>query len=206
MAEPRSLNPLGLVDVGELVDQVIASRRTSLLMDAETPVPAELIDRLISAATWAPNHKRTWPWAFTVLAGEARGQLGETMAELAIASDLEGPKVAKLAGKYRRSASVMLIWQIRNDHDVVRCREDRDAVAAATQNLLVAATAHGLGSYWGTVADVLVPAVRAVAGVDSGHDLVALVYLGWPTGTVAVPERPTPPVTYLGNSGELQDS
>ena len=206
MAEPRSLDPPQIADAGALVDQVIASRRTSLLMDAETPVPAVLIDRLITAATWAPNHKRTWPWAFTVLTGDARGRLGETMAELAMASGLEGPKVAKLAGKYRRSAVVMLIWQIRNDHDAVRCREDRDAVAAATQNLLVAATAHGLGSYWGTVADLLVPAVRAVAGVDEGHDLVALVYLGWPTGTVTAPERPAAAVTFLGNVGELQDS
>ena len=206
MSEPRSLDSPQLADAGAVVDQVIASRRTSLLMDAERSVPLALIDRLITAATWAPNHKRTWPWAFTVLTGDARGRLGETMAELALAGGLDGPKITKLPGKYCRSASVMLIWHIRNDHDAVRCREDRDAVAAATQNLLVAATAYGLGSYWGTVADVLVPAVREVAGVDEAHDLVALVYLGWPTGTVAAPERPAASVTFLGNVGELQDS
>ncbi|HEX2576322.1 MAG TPA: nitroreductase family protein, partial [Aquihabitans sp.] len=109
----------------------------------------------------------------------------------------EDAKVAKLRRKYLRSPTVLLVWVERDDADEVRRREDRDAVAAAVQNLLLAATAEGLGSYWGTVADPLVPAVRSVAGVGDGHDLVALVYLGWPTGSVPPPERPSPPVTRL---------
>lgn len=197
MADPlatRSAPPLALAAA---VEQVVRQRRTSLLVDAEAPVPDELVDALIEAATWAPNHKRTWPWRFTVLTGDARSSLGGAMADLAAASGADDHKVAKLRGKYRRSATVLLVWVERAD-DEVRRREDRDAVAAAVQNLLLVATAHGLGSYWGTVADHLVPAVRSVAGVDDRHDLVALVYLGWPTGAVATPPRPAPPVTRLG--------
>lgn len=179
-----------------VVEDLIRARRTSLRVDADAPVPAELVDRLIEAATWAPNHKRTWPWRFTVVTGDARARLGQAMAEAAATSGLAEKKAAKLRRKYLRSAALVLAWVARND-DEVRRREDRDAVAAAVQNLLLAATANGLGSHWASVADELVPAVRTVAGLDEGHDLVALVYLGWPTGSVPPPERPTPAVTYL---------
>lgn len=179
------------------VEQTIRTRRTSLLVDAAAPVPPELIDRLVRAATWAPNHKRTWPWRFTVLTGDARARLGAALADRGEAAGLPEPKVAKLRGKYLRSPAVVLVWHARDDRDPVRCREDRDAVAAAVQNLLLAATAHDLASYWGSVPDVLVPGARDVAGLDDGHDLVALVYLGWPTGTVPAPERPAPRVTHL---------
>ena len=187
----------GAHDEAEAVGRIIAERRTSLLVDAEAPVPDALVDRLIEAATWAPNHKRTWPWRFTVVTGDSRALLGETMAAVAAQDGRPEKKVAKLRSKYQRSPVVLLVWHERDDESEVRCREDRDAVAAATQNLLLRATAAGLASYWGTVGDELVPAVRSVAGLDDGHDLVALVYLGWPTGTVPPPERPTPDVTHL---------
>ncbi|QXC63135.1 nitroreductase [Aquihabitans sp. G128] len=180
----------------EAVEATVERRRTSLLVDAERPVPDDLVDRLVAAATWAPNHKRTWPWRFTVVSGEARGRLGSAMAELGEAEGLPEPKVAKLRTKYRRSPTLLLVWQAL-DEEPVRRREDRDAVAAAVQNALLVATAHGLSSYWGTVPDVLVPAVRGVAGVDERHDLVALVYLGWPTASVPAPVRPAPEVTRL---------
>ncbi|CAN5470233.1 hypothetical protein BH10ACT1_BH10ACT1_39700 [soil metagenome] len=186
-----------VVDVMGAVRQVVRSRRTSLLVDRERPVPDDLVDQLIEAATWAPNHKRTWPWRFTVVTGGSRARLGEAMADHAQGSGAPEAKVAKLRTKYLRSPTLLLVWQAVDVDDEVRRREDRDAVAAAVQNLLLVATAHGLGSYWGTVADHLVPAVRAVAGVDRAHDLVALVYLGWPTAAVPAPARTVPEVTRL---------
>ncbi|MCU1498341.1 MAG: putative oxidoreductase [Acidimicrobiales bacterium] len=179
------------------IEEVIAGRRTSLLVDPDRPVPDELVDRLVAAATWAPNHKRGWPWRFTVLTGDARARLGGAMSDRAAEVGAPPAKVHKLRAKYLRSPTVLLVWQQVDPHDAVRRREDRDAVASAVQNVLLVATALGLGSYWATVPDELVPAVRQVAGVGDDHDLVALVYLGWPTGTVVAPMRPNPEVTRL---------
>jgi len=178
------------------VDEVIRTRRTSLLMDPDDPVPDELIARLLELATWAPNHKRTWPWRFTVVTGAARHRLGEALAAVAPGLGVPAEKVAKLRTKYARSPAVVLVW-VKLDPHPVRAKEDRDAVAAAVQNLLLAATSFGLGNYWATVPEVLEDAVRRFAHLDDDHDLVALVYLGWPTGTVAAPERPEPRVTWF---------
>jgi nitroreductase len=185
------------LDVPAAVDEVIRSRRTSLLVDPLDEVPDDLVELLIELATWAPNHKRTWPWRFTVLSGDARWRFGEALAAVA-ASDGRTPpeKVAKLRVKYARSPIVVLVWTTVAD-DEVRAREDRDATAAAVQNLLLAATSFGLGNYWASIAEDLTDAARRFAGLDEDHDLVALVYLGWPTGTTAPPPRPPAQVRWL---------
>lgn len=178
------------------VDEVIRSRRTSLLMDPDDEVPTDLIELLIELATWAPNHKRTWPWRFSVLTGAARYRFGEALAAVAAVDGASIEKVAKLRGKYARSAAVVLVW-VALDPDPMRAKEDRDAVAAAVQNLLLAATSFGLGNYWATVPEDLCDAARRFARLDPDHDLVALVYLGWPTGESPAPPRPDPQVTWF---------
>jgi hypothetical protein len=46
---------------------VVRTRRTHLHVDRDRPVPDELLDQLCELATWAPCHKRTWPWRFAVV-------------------------------------------------------------------------------------------------------------------------------------------
>ena len=192
MTDPES----PLLDVPSAVDEVIRTRRTSLLVDPDDPVPDELLSLLIDLATWAPNHKRTWPWRFTVLTGAARHRYGAALATVGASEGLPPEKVDKLRTKYARSPAVVLVW-VAVDPQPMRAKEDRDAVAAAVQNLLLAATSFGLGNYWATIPEVLVEPSRRFARLDGDHDLVALVYLGWPTGTVVAPPRPAAQVTWL---------
>ena len=188
--------PLPL-DAPTAVHEVIRSRRTSLQMDPDDEVPADLLELLIELATWAPNHKRTWPWRFTVISGDARWRLGEALAAVASSDGKTPPaKVAKLRVKYARSPVVLLVWVAVVD-DPLRAREDRDAVAAGVQSLLLAATSFGLGTYWASIPDDLHDATRRFAGLDHDHELVALVYLGWPTGISMPPARPPAQVTWL---------
>ena len=79
---------------------------------------------------------------------------------------------------------------LRND-------ENRDAVAAGVQNLLLGATAAGLNSFWSSAAPDADADVAALCGWESGTRTVAIVYLGWPIGDVPVPERPAPEVTHI---------
>jgi nitroreductase len=179
-------------------DQLVRVRRTSLKVDPDAPVPAELIDRLLRLATWAPNHKRTWPWRFAVLTGPARERLGDLVAGFEERRGSEAARVAKARGKYLRSPVVILVgsaWQ----PEAMRRREDRDAVAAAVQTLLLGATASGLASHWATGDWMDDAAVKELAGLAPDDDLVALVYLGWPIGEVPAVERPAPIVAWLAS-------
>ena len=64
-----------------LFELLATSRRTSLRVDPERPVPAEIVERLCRSAMWAPNHKKTWPIRFAVFTGDGRARLGSTIAD-----------------------------------------------------------------------------------------------------------------------------
>ena len=55
----------------ETVLQALRARRSVGRVKPEQP-PRALVERVIEAATWAPNHYHTRPWRFVVVAGEAR--------------------------------------------------------------------------------------------------------------------------------------
>src|SRR5690349_980669 len=63
------------------VFDTIQARRSIGLMKPERP-PREKIERMLEAATYAPNHHEVEPWRFIVLTGPARDELGELMAKL----------------------------------------------------------------------------------------------------------------------------
>src|SRR5947207_3395391 len=60
--------------------EAIRTRRTAGAILPDEP-PREVIEELLEAATWAPNHHLNEPWRFFVLAGEARERFGQVMAE-----------------------------------------------------------------------------------------------------------------------------
>lgn len=178
----------GLPGFDELA-ALVRARRTHMVVDRERPVPDDLLDRLCELVGWAPCHKRTWPWQLAVLTGEARARLGEAAADAMAARGDDPAKVAKTRTKYLRTPAVVVVGAAEGDTPL-RTAENRDAVSAGVQNLLLGATAAGLASYWSSCPKGAHEPVSEVCGFDPGTTIVAIVYLGWPTTAVAAPERP----------------
>ena len=80
----------------------------------------------------------------------------------------------------------------------MRTGENRDAVAAGIQILLLAATERGLASYWSTCPKGANDAVADLCGFESGTHISGLIYLGWATSTTEAPQRPAPDVHVIG--------
>ncbi len=180
----------------DALDVLIRSRRTSMLVDATRPVPHALVTRLCELATWAPNHKRTWPWCFTLVEGDSRGALGAAIADSMDANGDPADKVAKARGKYLRTPATLVVGSTAGDSPL-RTAENRDAVAAGIQNLMLAATAAGLATYWGSCPKGANDAVTRLCGWDADTHVTGLIYLGWSTTEVAAPERPAPALHVL---------
>ena len=179
-----------------IVESVAHERRTNLQVDRDRPVPDDLVDRLLAMAASAPNHRRTFPWRFRVLTGPARAELGEALAaDLAEQGDPEA-KIAKARTKYLRAPTIVIVAS-RAGTSTTMTAENRDAVAAAIQTLLLGATAAGLASYWSTGAVVESPRVAAMCGLDPTDRMVGLLYLGWPVGEPPPIDRPPPEVVRL---------
>jgi nitroreductase len=171
------------------VAALIRSRRTSMVVDRERAVPRALVEQLCELATWAPNHKRTWPWRFALAEGDGRARLGDVIAE---AMELHGDppeRVAKARGKYLRTPATLVVGSAPGDTEA-RTAENRDAVAAGVENLLLAATAHGLATYWGSCPKGANAVVAELCGFEPGTHVAALIYLGWSTEDAVAPARP----------------
>jgi nitroreductase len=171
------------------VAALIRSRRTSMLVDRERPVPRDLIDELCALAAWAPNHKRTWPWRFAIAEGEGRARLGEVIADAMAVHGDPPEKVAKARVKYLRTPAVLIVGAAPGDTPD-RTAENRDAAAAGVQNLLLAGTAYGLATYWGSCPKGANDPVAELCEFEPGTHVTAIIYLGWATEQVATPERP----------------
>jgi len=173
------------------------SRRTHMLVDKAQPVSAELVDELCEIATWAPNHKRTWPWRFAHLTGDARSRLGRAFAADMIDAMIgDEPKRTKTLTKYERTPSIVVVACEPHDHPTFHA-ENRDAVAAAIQTFLLAATAAGLASFWSTPPVMSSPRTLDLCGFGPGDRIAAVIYLGWPSAEVEAPVRPPAHVNHI---------
>jgi nitroreductase len=172
------------------VESIIRSRRTSLLIDTARPVDDVIVQRLCSLVAWAPNHKRTWPWHLAVVSGNGRALLGAAFADdQADDGETDTARLDKTRRKYAR-ATVCIVVGSTTDSSPERSGENRDAVAAGIQNLLLGATALGLSSFWSSPPSRRGRRTLDLCGFPSTAELVGVIYLGWPSGTAETPERP----------------
>ena len=178
------------------LSDLVRRRRTNLRIDATRAVDESVVAELCTLATWAPNHKLTEPWRFAALTGDARAELGRLAAvDLIGAGEPHEGKIAKTRGKYLRAPVVVAVASEWSDPG--RREEDRDAVSAGIQNMLLGATAAGLCSYWGTGGVTRVAAVKTLCGFSETADVIGFIYLGWPIGDVPVPERAAPAILWV---------
>jgi nitroreductase len=174
----------------DTVAEVIYARRTHMLVDPDRQVPVELVHDLCNLAVWAPNHKQTWPWRFAMFTGQGRARLGEAfVADMVAAGVGDEVRQAKTLTKYLRTPAILVAGSSHHDDPMLHA-ENRDAVAAGVQNLLLGATARGLASFWSSPPLADAPRAVDVCGFEPATSLIAVIYLGWPRETVPTPDRP----------------
>ncbi|MDQ1494477.1 MAG: hypothetical protein QOG69_960 [Actinomycetota bacterium] len=173
----------------EQLGEIIRARRTSLPA-ADRPIPLALVEDLCDLARWAPNHRRSWPWRFAVFVGPGRARLGDAFAQdLAERGNASEAAVAKTRTKYLRAPAIIVAASAPDSRPDIN-RENLHAVAAGVQNLLLAATAAGLASFWASPSDNASPRVLSLCDFENGSHIVGVIYLGWPARNVPAPRRP----------------
>lgn len=178
------------------LENLITARRSNLLIDASKEVDNAIVDRIVNTAQWAPNHKRTWPLRIAVISGDSRKTLGDTIADaMAIHGDDE-MKVIKTRGKFMRSPIVIVVAAAEGA-TTNETEENKYAVAASVQNMLLMAESFGLATLWGSPAKGANDAITTLCSMESTDHVMGIVYLGWPTQTVVAPLRPNIEITRL---------
>ena len=162
------------------------ARRSSIRAFSADRVPRAVIERLLAAAVRAPNHKLTEPWRFAVLTGASRDRFAELKRAHRATRfpSPDAPEAAKAIEKTYREAlgtPAFVVVMCAVSDDPVRREEDYAATMMAAENLMIAATADGLGTYLRTGGTMDDAGVRELVHIPDGHRIVAVISLGLPT-------------------------
>jgi len=170
----------------EALLEVMKSRRHNGRVK-EDPVPDEHVKKLLGAACWAPSGNNSQPWEFIVV------KTPETKAK--IREILEGPARPGSSPSPPVDPPVIIVvcgdTRLRESYpeNVNRQEVFYSSLAAAIQNLHLAATALGLATSWGTVRESGMAALRDLLDLPVELEIVALVRLGYPQETPAPKAR-----------------
>ncbi len=144
--------------------------RRSIRAYADRPVPREVLEDIVDCGRLAASAINIQPWEFVVVTGAA------TLRKLAETTD---------HGRFISGAPVCV---------VVLCQATKyylEDGSAATQNILLAAHAHGLGACW--VAGDKKPYAADICKIVEAPDglrLVSLIPMGYPAENPKKPKRP----------------
>lgn len=164
----------------------IHSRRSHKALKT-TPVDREVVTVLLEAAVRAPNHKLTEPWTFIVMGPEAKLAYAQTRARRKFKGEDPG-KEARMVEELSTVPVVIGVSQ-RVDEDAERREEDYAATWMAVQNVLLAATAMGLGSKVYTGAMLNDPQLRDALHLADRDRLVTCIHIGQPAEEVPPRKR-----------------
>lgn len=174
------------------VFEAIRSRhmQTDVKQDA---VPRALIEKLLSAAAQAPNHYKVRPWRFVVLTGDGLKKLGEAFAASFAERqpDLPAEALEKTRALPLRAPLVIAVGVDKPAEPKVLEIENIAAVAAACQNLLLAAHAEGLAVKWRTGEWAEDVKVKAFLGFAPDQRVIAFLYIGYPESIAEHQPRPS---------------
>jgi coenzyme F420-0:L-glutamate ligase/coenzyme F420-1:gamma-L-glutamate ligase len=173
---------------------IVLSRRSIRSFSKES-VPRSKLDRILEAGMKAPSPHNTQPWKFVVLSDrKEREAMAAALREayLRFLESMKDPEGARKADEaYSRTVSPPLL--------ILLCLESRDVreqttkerrlgewvmatqgVAAAAENMLLAAHALGLGGCWRGAPLFCAPAIRRALALRRSWEPQILLEIGFP--------------------------
>jgi len=176
----------------------VATGRRSIRRYKPDPVPPETLERVLTAARWAPSAHNRQPWRFAILTPFAwKDRLARAMGDRLRRDRMADGDPAEaieqdVARSYARITGAPVVIVVALDmSDMDRYRDDRQraehtmavqSTAMAIQNLLLAAHAEGLGACWMCAPLFCPDAVTEALALPKGWEPQAIVTLGRPAG------------------------
>ena len=157
---------------------VIANRTSIRRYDTSRDVSDEAVEKLLRAAMAAPTALNLQPWEFIVARDKgtlaklaAANRFGGMIAQAQVAVVVCGDTLQEARGEPNK-------WWMLD-------------CSAATENLLLAATAQGLGAVWTAVYphEDRVAAVREILSIPMRYVPLCVVPLGYPDDPTAKPKN-----------------
>lgn len=191
------------MDIYELIHH-----RRSIRKYKTNPVPREVLERIMEAATWAPSGKNLQNWRFFVLQGEARDRALEVTqhAWSNIGPVLERklkPSLYQFTERffYTLGDAPIIIFAYNQPDPEENNQTSLGSVYMAVQNLILAAESEGLGTCaMGSPLEVREDVDRLLGLEGSELQLVCGLTVGYPDHQPPAAPRQAGRVHWLGFS------
>jgi nitroreductase len=177
----------------------VVHRQRACRSFSDRQVDDGLIARLLDAATFAPSAENRQPWVFVVVRDpDIRAQVhdltekawaggGRDVAKSRLDAALLDEVDRGIAGGGYRGAPVLVVITV--DTDRCLAATIASSIFPATQNLLLTATALGLGSALTTLTTAFAPDLSTVLGLPDSVLPQVVVPLGYPARPPGPPRR-----------------
>jgi nitroreductase len=188
------------------------------------PIPDDVLQRVLQAATWAPSGSNTQGWRLMVVKDPVkRRQIGEIYRRgffdfyprERLEQETDRSRQRMMAGAVYLAENLgteppVLVLFCRDDPSKsspgtpsgMRAWTRGSSIYPAVQNLLLAARATGLGGCLTTVHLLYEDELKAVLGIPDDQDTYALIPLGYPVDKFGpLRRRPVSEVTFLDTWG-----
>jgi nitroreductase len=175
------------------IRRLLATRRSASPKAMGEPGPTpEQLKEILTAAVRVPDHGKLTPWRFILFEGEARGKFGERLRARWHALHSEhGPELLDFVSRmFLRAPVVVAVVSTAQEHPKIPVWEQTLSSAAVCQNMLIAATALGVGCSWNTDWLAYDEEIGKVMGLKPHEKIAGFIYLG--TSTAPLEDRPRP--------------
>ncbi len=174
-------------------NKLVRTRRSIFPTDySGERVDDSIVSQMLENANWAPNHRLTEPWRFTVYTDDGLKKLGEIQAKVyKEVTEVDGTfsekKYHNLLNKPASASHVIVVGMKRDPQFSVPEIEEVCAVACAVQNMYLTAAAYEVGCYWGTGGITYFEESKEHFGLGKEDKLLGFFYVGipnkWPIST-----------------------
>ncbi len=172
-------------DISQINHLILNRRSVFPKMYTGEPVPRSVIEKMLENANWAPTHKFTEPWRFTVFYGETVEEFARFQSDLYRKrtqenGTFEESKFQKFMQKPLMASCIIAIAMRRDPEKRIPELEEVASVSCAVQNMYLTAAAYGVGCYWSTGGPTFWEEAKPYFNLGSDDKLMGFMYVGMP--------------------------
>lgn len=174
------------------ISQIIKERRTTHDYQPNFSVSIDILKKAIEMAIYAPNHKLTFPWSFSISGAQSKKMLTELALNLLSEKEpiTEDKKNAVLK-RYDSVSHIIAVGQ-KKSTSAQQSKEDYASVACGVQNMCLYLWDKGIGTKWSTGKICNHTKTYNIFKVDPEWvEIVGLLWVGKPLNNPPVPKRPS---------------
>ncbi len=141
---------------------------------------SETLQKILTIAARAPDHRRVVPFRFVVFEGEARAEFGETLAD-AFKADNPGVEESRIEierNRFLRAPVVVAVISSINAAHKTPVWEQTLTAGAVCQNMLVAASAFGFAAQWLTEWYAFDDRINDALSMAADENIAGYIYIG----------------------------